>query len=333
MRTATSTTSSLVYFLTDHLGSTSITVNPDGSKAAEMRYTAWGETRYTQGVTPTDYQYTGQSNESAIGLYYYNARWYDSALGRFVQADTVVPGGVQGLDRYAYVNNSPIMYTDPSGHNWRCGPDGVFCDNDPSNDHDFDILTYNSIEGATVALSDSASALYKLYTDFKSAGWWKDYSDDPLLLFLALILSREGRVWMYDAGWFKGDANDPAKLFGEAGARWFWSWAKSDFAKQTFGAMKNSADQVAMLFNWFSPAMQSEDNVTLDLLKEYSTISDWNSNFLGVAKNTVNPPNPDWKSGDGMWRAVCQELCKFSELLASFAGTDIRLRFRLRMTA
>jgi RHS repeat-associated protein len=116
MRTADSTTSSLVYFLGDHLGSTSITVNPDGSKIAEMRYTAWGETRYTSGVTPTDYQYTGQRNESAIGLYYYNARWYDPVLGRFAQADTIVPGGVQGLDRYAYVNNSPMMYTDPSGH-------------------------------------------------------------------------------------------------------------------------------------------------------------------------------------------------------------------------
>jgi len=47
---------------------------------------------------------------------YYNARWYDPALGRFAQADTIIPGGVQGLDRYAYVNNSPMNYTDPSGH-------------------------------------------------------------------------------------------------------------------------------------------------------------------------------------------------------------------------
>jgi len=33
-----------------------------------------------------------------------------------VQAETIVPGGVQGLDRYAYVNNNPVKYTDPSGH-------------------------------------------------------------------------------------------------------------------------------------------------------------------------------------------------------------------------
>jgi len=54
---------------------------------------------------------------------FYNARWYDSSLGRFAQADSIVPGGVQGWDRYAYVNNSPINYTDPSGH-MGCKPGG-----------------------------------------------------------------------------------------------------------------------------------------------------------------------------------------------------------------
>jgi RHS repeat-associated protein len=118
MRTATSTTSSLVYFLGDHLGSTSITVNPDGSKMAEMRYTAWGETRYTDGVTPTDYQYTGQRNESAIGLYYYNARWYDPYITHFNQPDSIVPDpyNPQAYNRYAYALNNPIRYNDPSGH-------------------------------------------------------------------------------------------------------------------------------------------------------------------------------------------------------------------------
>lgn len=47
---------------------------------------------------------------------FYNARWYDPYLGRMAQADTIVPAGVQGLDRYAYSNNNPLNYTDPSGH-------------------------------------------------------------------------------------------------------------------------------------------------------------------------------------------------------------------------
>jgi hypothetical protein len=59
-----------------------------------------------------------------------------------------VPGGVQGWDRYAYVSNSPMMYVDPSGHSQNCGPDGVLCDDDPSNDHDYDPGVQLSAAGA-----------------------------------------------------------------------------------------------------------------------------------------------------------------------------------------
>jgi RHS repeat-associated protein len=83
-----------------------------------MRYRAFGATRFTSGVTPTTFRYTGQREEAGLGLYYYGARWYDPALGRFVQADTIVPnpGDPQAFDRYAYVNNNPLKYIDPSGH-------------------------------------------------------------------------------------------------------------------------------------------------------------------------------------------------------------------------
>lgn len=65
----------------------------------------------------TKYQFTGQfSNVSDFGLMYYGSRWYDSSLGRFAQADSIVQVGVQGWDRYAYVSNNPVRYTDPSGH-------------------------------------------------------------------------------------------------------------------------------------------------------------------------------------------------------------------------
>jgi len=53
---------------------------------------------------------------AGFGLMFYNARWYDPQLGRFAQADTIVPGGPQGMDRYAYVNNNPVNGVDPSGH-------------------------------------------------------------------------------------------------------------------------------------------------------------------------------------------------------------------------
>jgi RHS repeat-associated protein len=87
---------------------------------SELRYSPWGETRYNSGSTPTRYQYTGQySYTPDFGLYFYNARWYDPTLGRFTQPDSLIPEqsqGAQAWDRYAYVNNNPLRYTDPSGH-------------------------------------------------------------------------------------------------------------------------------------------------------------------------------------------------------------------------
>jgi len=108
----------LYYLLTDHLGSTALTVNSSGSKVGELRYRAYGETRYAWGTTPTSRRFTGQLEEGTIGLYDYGARFYDPLLGRFLSADTVVPqpGNPQALNRYAYVLNNPLRYTDPSGH-------------------------------------------------------------------------------------------------------------------------------------------------------------------------------------------------------------------------
>lgn len=113
-------TSGLDWLLGDHLGSTTVTADANrGTLLTELRYKAWGETRYSWGTTPTSYRFTGQrSEESSIGLYYYGARWYDPVLGRWNQPDTVIPEnqGVQAWDRMAYTNNNPVRFNDPSGH-------------------------------------------------------------------------------------------------------------------------------------------------------------------------------------------------------------------------
>ncbi|OGO25833.1 MAG: hypothetical protein A2136_00640 [Chloroflexi bacterium RBG_16_54_11] len=108
----------LKYLLDDHLGSQAITTNSSGVRTAEVRYYPWGTDRYTYSTTPTTYRFTGQRNESYINLYWYGSRWYDSYLNRWISPDSIIPSGVQGLDRYAYANNSPLRYIDPSGHNF-----------------------------------------------------------------------------------------------------------------------------------------------------------------------------------------------------------------------
>jgi RHS repeat-associated protein len=115
MRTGSST---LNFIFGDHLGSTAITTNSSGGKVAEIRYYPWGTERYTYGTTPTSYHFTGQRLESYINLYWYGSRWYDPALGRFIQPDPIIPNpnDSQSYDRYAYVLNNPVRYTDPSGN-------------------------------------------------------------------------------------------------------------------------------------------------------------------------------------------------------------------------
>ena len=45
------------------------------------------------------------------GLYYFNARWYDASLGRFITEDPIK----DGINFYAYAYNNPLRYTDPTG--------------------------------------------------------------------------------------------------------------------------------------------------------------------------------------------------------------------------
>jgi RHS repeat-associated protein len=87
-----------------------MTTDAGGTVVSEVRYSTFGEIRYQNGTLTTDYLYTGQRQEAEIGLYYYVARWYDPAIGRFIQADSVVPdpGLALGYDRFSYSWNNPL---------------------------------------------------------------------------------------------------------------------------------------------------------------------------------------------------------------------------------
>jgi hypothetical protein len=52
------------------------------------------------------------------------ARVYDPAIGRFTAADPTIPGAMNGqaFNRYAYVLNNPLIYTDPNGYGFSFNP-------------------------------------------------------------------------------------------------------------------------------------------------------------------------------------------------------------------
>src|SRR5204863_8905708 len=112
------------YYHSDHLGSANITTDRSGVVIQQYEYKAYGVERnavnnalgYPQ--YNLTYRYTGQALDDDTGLYFYNARYYDPELGRFVQPDTIVPspGDPQSLNRYTYCLNNPLNYVDPSGN-------------------------------------------------------------------------------------------------------------------------------------------------------------------------------------------------------------------------
>jgi len=108
----------LYYTLKDHLGSTSIVTDISGNKLGEQRYYPYGETRWPTGTINTDKLFTGQREMTGLDIYHYGARFYSPKLGRFLSADTIVPGAAnpQAYNRYSYVLNNPLRYTDPTGH-------------------------------------------------------------------------------------------------------------------------------------------------------------------------------------------------------------------------
>jgi RHS repeat-associated protein len=96
-------TGTLYYLHSDHLGSTSVTTNASGGVVARQWYYPYGSVRGSVGTLPTQRTFTGQYSD-ATGLMYFNARYYSQTLGRFVSADTVVPGAGEprALNRYAF---------------------------------------------------------------------------------------------------------------------------------------------------------------------------------------------------------------------------------------
>ena len=112
--------STLYYVLKDQLGSASVLTDASGVPVAnaDVRYLPFGEARSSTTPMLTDKLFTGQHLMTDLGIYHYAARFYSPRLGRFLSADTILPGyaNPQNLNRYTYALNNPLGYVDPSGH-------------------------------------------------------------------------------------------------------------------------------------------------------------------------------------------------------------------------
>lgn len=122
IRVATAVNGTLSYLSNDALSSVSAAFDANGNATASQLYAPYGSVRYSTGVMPGSYGFTGQHADTATsGLDYYGFRYYDPTAGQFISPDsTLVSNGANlwGLSRYAYVDGNPATKTDPDGHCW-----------------------------------------------------------------------------------------------------------------------------------------------------------------------------------------------------------------------
>jgi RHS repeat-associated protein len=115
------------YYLSDHLGSSSVLTNATGTIENESDFYPYGvEHEVTQNLS-NHYKFTGKERDTESGNDYFGARYYGSTMGRFLSPDwsakeEPVPyaklDDPQSLNLYAYVRNNPLTRVDPDGH---CG--------------------------------------------------------------------------------------------------------------------------------------------------------------------------------------------------------------------
>lgn len=111
----------------DHLGSTDVvTGEPNGPVMGRMSFDMWGAARsptnWKVGAAATpigglDVGFTGHTAKLDNGLMHMRGRMYDPMAGRFMSPDPIVaaPQDLQAYNRYSYVGNAPLRWTDPSG--------------------------------------------------------------------------------------------------------------------------------------------------------------------------------------------------------------------------
>ncbi len=103
----------IYYYHKDEQLSTALITDEQGAIKNTYRYDAFGNILDSMEQIENRIRYTGQQYDGITGQYYLRARYYNPAVGRFMQEDTYRG---DGLNLYAYCANNPVTYYDPSGY-------------------------------------------------------------------------------------------------------------------------------------------------------------------------------------------------------------------------
>jgi RHS repeat-associated protein len=198
----------LFFYYVDHLGSTSIMLRSNGDfvSGSTARYHPFGGWRTTPNQTITDRGFTGHAHNNTgandLGLVYMGARFYLPGVGRFLSADVLVPDPTnpQQFNRYSYVLNNALRYTDPSGrycYDPSSGPDLVgTCVNEDGSTYSLlpPTLPSNKPPGLTAKYGEKAWSGLNTLQNMTNA-WWGIQLD--ALEAMMILLDHEFGVELY----------------------------------------------------------------------------------------------------------------------------------------
>jgi len=125
------------YTYKDYLGSFSTITDNSGNVIENKSYKAWGQSRNSidwssGGSTSLPWLYRGYTGHEMLpefNLINMNGRLYDPIVGRMLSVDNFagLDGSSQSFNRYSYVINNPMMYTDPTGEIFGIAASKVAC--------------------------------------------------------------------------------------------------------------------------------------------------------------------------------------------------------------
>jgi RHS repeat-associated protein len=106
----------ITYVHTDVLGSPVAETDESGNIIWTEHYSPFGEkVDNLEESIDNSVGYTGHQHDSDTGLTYMQARYYDPVIGRFYSNDPIGFRDIHSFNRYAYANNNPYKYIDPTG--------------------------------------------------------------------------------------------------------------------------------------------------------------------------------------------------------------------------
>ncbi|GAA0452943.1 hypothetical protein Ade02nite_01020 [Paractinoplanes deccanensis] len=112
---ASRTNTGLTWLATDHQGTAQIAIAAGTLQATTRKQTPFGDPRGAASAWPNDKGFVGGTIDNT-GLTHLGAREYDPQLGRFISVDPIQDlNDPQQWNAYAYANNNPITFSDPTG--------------------------------------------------------------------------------------------------------------------------------------------------------------------------------------------------------------------------